>query len=397
MLNDSNINYDVTVLCTEYDHWHSDHGQKRPHKKRTEDAIPFEIIQTAQQKSDIANSYGADLQTLREINRDIDMETAYKESISVDVSSWHGARVVRLNIDGKPWSYHEDKVVEEFCKDFFSTEQFDEIQCHCCQVITASPLIVAERMNIPYDIVMHDAWWMSPEQFLVSNAGKIIDPSDPLGHFDHEPNQEEINAAMERREILFEILKKARKRIAVSECFAKICESAGIEDVTVQVNTFTPMTNAMTQTKSSHRPYRVCHIGGMSLHKGYQLLRNAVNSLPEGIPLVFTIIDHRLSTTSDNYSSTWNGYEVKFTAPIAMNEMPDFYHSQDVLVAPSIWPESFGLVTREALSAGLWVIASDSGALAEPLKTDASKGVVVRPNHIQDLVDALKAIPCQLD
>ena len=397
MLNDPKINWDVTVLCTEYDHWHSDHGQKRPHKKRTEDAIPLEIIQTAQQKSDIANSYGADLQTLREINRDIDMETAYKESISVDVSSWHGARVVRLNIDGKPWSCHEDKVVEEFCKDFFSTEQFDEIQCHCCQVITASPLIVAERMNIPYDIVMHDAWWMSPEQFLVSNAGKIIDPSDPLGHFDHDPNEDEINAAMERREFLFEILKKARKRIAVSECFAKICESGGIEDVSVQVNTFTPMTNAMTPTKSSHRPYRVCHIGGMSLHKGYQLLRNAVNSLPEGIPLVFTIIDHRLSTTSDNYSSTWNGYEVKFTAPIAMNEMPDFYHSQDVLVAPSIWPESFGLVTREALSAGLWVIASDSGALAEPLKTDASKGVVVRPNHIQDLVDALKAIPCQLD
>ena len=185
--------------------------------------MPFHWRSSKQhsKKSDIANSYGADLQTLREINRDIDMETAYKESISVDVSSWHGARVVRLNIDGKPWSCHEDKVVEEFCKDFFSTEQFDEIQCHCCQVITASPLIVADRMNIPYDIVMHDAWWMSPEQFLVSNAGKIIDPSDPLGHFDHDPNEDEINAAMERREFLFEILKKARKRIAVSECFAK--------------------------------------------------------------------------------------------------------------------------------------------------------------------------------
>ena len=38
-----------------------------------------------------------------------------------------------------------------------------------------------------------------------------------------------------------------------------------------------------------------------------------------------------------------------------------------MLVAPSIWPESYGLVTREALSAGLWVIASDIGALAEPL------------------------------
>ena len=79
-----------------------------------------------------------------------------------------------------------------------------------------------------------------------------------------------------------------------------------------------------------------------------------------------------------------------------MNDMPNFYQSQDVLVAPSIWPESLGLVTREALSAGLWVIASDSGALADPLKMDPSRGSIVRPNHIQDLVDALKNIPKQL-
>ena len=80
-----------------------------------------------------------------------------------------------------------------------------------------------------------------------------------------------------------------------------------------------------------------------------------------------------------------------------MERMNDFYASQDVLIAPSIWPESFGLVTREALSAGLWVIASNAGALAEPLLASTTpQGTVIRPNHLEDLVNALTECPQQV-
>jgi glycosyltransferase involved in cell wall biosynthesis len=68
--------------------------------------------------------------------------------------------------------------------------------------------------------------------------------------------------------------------------------------------------------------------------------------------------------------------------------MQTFYTSQDVLIAPSIWPESFGLVTREALAAGLWVIASQAGALAEPIEHDVN-GFVVKPGSVEELRAAL--------
>ena len=140
--------------------------------------------------------------------------------------------------------------------------------------------------------------------------------------------------------------------------------------------------------------FKICHIGGMSLHKGYQLLRQAVHQLTPNLPFEFTIIDHRLSSAADRYSTTWNGYEINFLAPIPMDEMPIFYSNHDVLIAPSIWPESFGLVSREALSAGLWVIASNSGALAEPiLQSSQHVGKVIRPNQLQDLIDAIVEIP----
>jgi hypothetical protein len=47
--------------------------------------------------------------------------------------------------------------------------------------------------------------------------------------------------------------------------------------------------------------------------------------------------------------------------------MAGFYSEQDVLFAPSIWLESYGLVSREALSAGLWVVAAQTGAMADPI------------------------------
>jgi glycosyltransferase involved in cell wall biosynthesis len=79
------------------------------------------------------------------------------------------------------------------------------------------------------------------------------------------------------------------------------------------------------------------------------------------------VVDHHLQENDPSYISTWNGYPVRFIPPVAMGKMANFYATQDVLVAPSIWPESFGLVTREAISAGLWAIASDIGALADPI------------------------------
>ena len=55
----------------------------------------------------------------------------------------------------------------------------------------------------------------------------------------------------------------------------------------------------------------------------------------------------------------WGQTPVLVIPSVPMEAMSEFYAEQDVLLAPSIWPESYGLVSREALSAGLWVVASD--------------------------------------
>ena len=389
MLKDPNIEYDVTVLCTDYERWQSDIGIKR--KNTTKGKSDSKSIEKSNR---IYSMFGTNAEELIQLKSSLGIgENHYRDSMTIDYSNWTGAKVVRLNMSSKPWSISEDKAIEDFCIEFFKNEKFDSIQCHCCQILTASPLVAARKLGIPYEIIMHDAWWMSEEQFLVSPAGRLIDPSDPLDHFDEDPSEDEKYSALARRTFLFEVLEKAERRIAVSGAFKKICESAGIKNVDVKENTFTSMeraTNKEHQIRDKNQPIKICHIGGMSMHKGYQLFRQAVKFMPKGLDFEFTIVDHRLAAQSDEYKANWNGYSVSFIAPIAMDQMQTFYSTQDVLVAPSIWPESFGLVTREAISAGLWVIASDSGALAEPLRSSTSRqGTIIRPNHLDDLIKAL--------
>ena len=91
------------------------------------------------------------------------------------------------------------------------------------------------------------------------------------------------------------------------------------------------------------------------------------NSTPYmGLPLLISTLES--IGKSDSWDlAIWGGgvgkhsslpiyYKGKFDAPNIAN----VYHTMDVLVVPSIWKETFSLVTLEALSYGVPVIVSDN-------------------------------------
>ena len=56
---------------------------------------------------------------------------------------------------------------------------------------------------------------------------------------------------------------------------------------------------------------------------------------------------------------------VRFRGPFDEAQRPDVFASMDVLIAPSLGLESFGLAPREAQARGVPVVASRRGALVE--------------------------------
>lgn len=249
------------------------------------------------------------------------------------------------------------------------------IHFHCVQRLTATIVEVALQRKIPYVVTLHDAWWISDDQFLVGKDGlrlpNIDCMSDGMGAL-------MPLASITRRQRLASLLQHAKANLAVSAPFAKIYENAGIRALRV-IENGVPVLDERARLPHSRRvDGRVAlgHLGGRSAHKGAGLIEVALRR-GHYSNLHLTIVDGTLAP-GQTIDTIWGTTPVTITAPYAQSQVAALYSQLDVLIAPSTWPESFGLVAREALEFGLWVVASDLGAIGQ----DVDEG---RNGHLIDV------------
>ena len=256
----------------------------------------------------------------------------------------------------------------------------DLIHFHCIQRLTASIVDVARHRIIPYVITLHDSWWTSPNQF-------VIDNKDKSDIYDYEKCLE--SGFPNRARALYRPLKAATYLLAVSDSFADLQRSAGLTNVIAVENGVSPMP-LVSHRRSETGKVRLAHIGGASRHKGFHLVRNALlaNTYDN---LELLLIDHSMPVGSSRYE-IWGTTQVTIMGKVPQTEIYNLYSNIDILLAPSIWPESYGLVTREAMACGVWVIASDRGAIGADIIEDET-GHCVDVSNYAGLADCL----CRID
>ena len=112
-------------------------------------------------------------------------------------------------------------------------------------------------------------------------------------------------------------------------------------------------------------------LGRLVPEKGLGVLLEACRRLPsEGWRLR---VAGRAPDGSPGFEADARGLPVEF---LGFTEAGEFLSSVDVLVAPSIWEEPFGLTIVEAYAAGAAVIGSDRGAIGELVGSVAPQWVV---------------------
>ena len=82
------------------------------------------------------------------------------------------------------------------------------------------------------------------------------------------------------------------------------------------------------------------------------------------------------------------GLDVTFHGPFDSKDIGSVLETLDAVIVPSIWWESHGMVVREAKLAGLPVIVSDHGALAEPVEHGIN-GLLFKPGNARSLRDKM--------
>lgn len=244
---------------------------------------------------------------------------------TVVVHDWQGIRVVRVSANGA-----ELGALKQFYGDWFDAEPFDLIHVHDLRQLSLLPLEVAHARGIPYLISLHDTWWLSSR--------------------DRWP-----------------LLHAAAAQLTHARGFHAWLQRHGLSRCqTIALPWSSQMFPSCDPRPPCDHPLRCCVVVPLaeaSLH----LLRDAVQAANPVAPgLVLTLIEDNL-LSADHRSQQWGCTEVRRVSRSAWMENDSGWHDQDVVLIPSTEPMGFRMEVVEALSAGLWVVASDCGGLADPI------------------------------
>lgn len=120
------------------------------------------------------------------------------------------------------------------------------------------------------------------------------------------------------------------------------------------------------------------------------------NSTPyKGLPLLISVLQD-IGMIESWDLSVWGGgvgthpsLPVYYKGKFDSSTIADVYNAMDVLIVPSIWKETFSLVTLEALSYGVPVIVSDNVGAQDIVK-------LYNPKFVYHSEDELKSLICEI-
>lgn len=304
------------------------------------------------------------------------------------IENYKGIPVFRANSpieDIQEWRPFNERYGQLFRR-VLEIWQPDLVHIHSIQRGSASLLTACIHAGIPYINTIHDAWWVSDYHFLTEPSGASARPEEPLPT--NPPHGKSIGRSLERRRRLRILLERSAAILGVSDAFTKLMHEAGYP-ATQSVPNGIPHVDRVTKTRSSSGRVRIVQVGGQTHHKGYHLIQAAFKqgNFPN---LELTVIDHQ-RYGGPTLETRWGHSVVRFMGKTKQEEMHTLYANQDVLLAPSVWPESFGLVSREATALGLWVVASDRGAIGEGIEHGVN-GWIVDVSTLEPFLSTLEEI-----
>jgi phosphatidyl-myo-inositol alpha-mannosyltransferase len=136
------------------------------------------------------------------------------------------------------------------------------------------------------------------------------------------------------------------------------------------------------------RPLRILFIGQAVERKGLPVLLSAFEALRDQVPATLTLVG---ALPEEVAPLLLESRDVRALGRVSEQEKLDELARADVLCAPSLRGESFGMVLTEAFAAGLPVVASNIAGYREVVR-DGADGTLVPPGDAVALARALRAI-----
>lgn len=293
-----------------------------------------------------------------------------------------------------PRSYRHPEIVPAFAR-FLERTRPDVVHFHSIQALGADLLAVAAERGIPVVVTMHDWWWWCARLFLVDQHDFVCPPRVESSRCHCAPGFDLVG----RRAHLAAMLAHADRVLTPSRYLADAAIANGVPAARVAV-----CENGVAASAPRPRrrpgPIRFGYFGGPDHRmKGLPTLLAAADSMRcGGFELVLHVdaaarrglgrtLADRVGTTVPIPLAVDD--RVVVAPPFAPADLTTVLGGLDCLVVPSLMRESFSLVTREALAAGVPVIASDSGGPLEVVAAERN-GLVFATGDADDLAACMR-------
>ena len=260
--------------------------------------------------------------------------------------------------------------------------------------LSGSVLRTSAQLGYPVVLSLHDFFFACVRIHLVDNHSRLC-PGPDRGERCIACLQTEASAEEARRRFrYFEQLLHIPQQVIVPSRFLADRMSALFPFLEPRLQVLAPGVLPIRQRRRDDRePMRVLYIGALTPHKGPHLLIQAVRGVPAD-SLVASLYGERAvnwPAYADQLETDAAGLPIRLCGTYRHDQLSAILAQHDVLVGPSICEETFSLVTREALQAGLPVIAARRGALPEAVQ-DGVNGLLFEPENADDLRRCLERL-----
>jgi phosphatidylinositol alpha-mannosyltransferase len=137
---------------------------------------------------------------------------------------------------------------------------------------------------------------------------------------------------------------------------------------------------------TADRPLRLVFVGASVERKGLGVLLRAFEALREHLPVTLTVVG---PTAAEIAPLLVESRGVTALGKVAESVKAECIRDADLLIAPSLGGESFGMVLTEAFAAGTPVVASDIPGYRDVVH-DGIEGLLIGPGDAAGLAQALR-------
>ncbi len=321
----------------------------------------------------------------------------------IDSINYNDLKLNRLFNFSKKHPYKSPKVRQSFNK-LLKSEKPDVIHFHHLAGLCSSLPEMAAKLNIPIFFTLHDYWNLCSNYHFLKPDNSLCPFKWGDGCADcdfHTNSLLQKNAQREkssytrhsmgqfyiqRQKELCQMFNYAEVIYCPSQFLLEVYKKAGIAEEKLR---YSPngMKSQRGQAKPSNKNSFV-FIGSLSEHKGIQILTKAFSQLPPKYQLdIYGKPGHNQQGYWENIKE--NLYpNCNYRGSLKQEGIISTLQNYSALIIPSIWYENAPLVINEAYLAGIPIICSNIGGMAEMVK-DGQSGLHFKVGDSEDLASLI--------